>query len=133
RTVCSSALGVGGASLPPSSARDPPGCCLLGGAPHRLDPCHAGSCGCRSLEPQTPEKSLLPASDLDESGIEQTQQHRTLRMAVSFSSFISNGLHSVAGRPLHDRWRRPTLPPSSSLWLPNRLAVLISFVLLNVS
>src|SRR5438552_19131838 len=43
----------------------------------------AGSTACwgpwpSSPEPQTPEKSFLPASHLDENGIGQTQQHRAL-------------------------------------------------------
>src|ERR1700693_5897100 len=54
------------------------GCRLLGLEAHRLDSCHLG-CGSRDpLESQTPEKSLVFASHVDQRGVGQTQWHRTL-------------------------------------------------------
>src|SRR5947209_6254739 len=69
---------MGRASVSHPPTRHPFGCCLLGAAPHRLDPYGLGRGGGYPLESQTTEKSLLSASHLDQRGIGQTQCHRTL-------------------------------------------------------
>src|SRR5947209_384284 len=79
---------MGCASVSDPPARHPLRCCLLGATPHRLDSCNPGRGRSYPLEPQTPEKSLLLASHLDQRGIRQTQCHRAL-LSPSLSLFSS--------------------------------------------
>src|SRR6266567_4415017 len=69
---------MGGAPLRHPPAHHPPGCRLLGPAPHRLDPRHPSCRRCHPLEPQAPEKPLVLAAHLDQRGTRQTQCDRTL-------------------------------------------------------
>jgi len=84
-----------------------------GGKAHRLDSCHFGRGSGDSLEPQTPEKSLLFASYLDQRGVEQTQWYRTLLW--SCLPFLSSAAtsprrlvyhRSASGSDLHSHDRR---------------------------
>ncbi len=70
--LCAAAVRVGHAPLSLTSLRHPPGCRLLGLAPHRLDSWRAGSRGRRAVEPKTAKEPLLFTSHLDERGIGQT-------------------------------------------------------------
>src|SRR6266571_4884899 len=87
---------MGGAPLRHPPAHHPPGCRLLGPAPHRLDPRHPSCRRCHPLEPQAPEKPLVLAAHLDQRGTRQTQCDRTLlwpRLPLfSFTTSASLGL-----------------------------------------
>src|SRR5258708_319809 len=69
-------MGSTSVSHPPAS--DPLRCCLLGLEAHRLDSCHLGRGSRDPLESQTPEKSLLFASHVDQRGVGQTEWDRTV-------------------------------------------------------
>src|SRR5438132_9062116 len=78
---------MGGTSVSHPPASDPLRCCLLGLEAHRLDSCHLGRGSRDPLESQTPEKSLLFASHVDQRGVGQTEWDRTVRMARVFLFF----------------------------------------------
>src|SRR5579864_5461764 len=65
-------------ALPPAPASDPPRRGLLGQRPDRLDPWRPGCRRRHPLQPQGPQRPLLPAAHLDRGRTGQAHRHRAL-------------------------------------------------------